>query len=198
MTENKSSFFARLEPRLAPSDVVRVRGAYYLAKFGHRAMVRKETGPDGNPLRYFEHVRRVALILMDEAEIYDADLVCAALLHDTMEDTEDIDGAIIEQFFGAKVAWRVRLLTKKPKEGYEKRLRASADPGVILVKACDRLDNLRSLGETSEEFQKKQYLETYEKYLPLFEEWIPTSPITWQIKKILPGRGSPMLASLLK
>lgn len=169
MTENKATFFARLDPRLSPSDLVRVRGAYYMAKYGHRAQVRKEKDADGNPLRYFEHVRRVAIVLMDEAHVYDPDLVCTALLHDTLEDTDDIDAQIIEQFFGKEVARRVRLLTKEPKEGYIDRLR-TADRNTILVKACDRLDNLRSLdGDgVTEEFRQKQLMETQVKYRPLF------------------------------
>lgn len=164
--ENKYTFFARLEPALAPSEIVRVRGAYYLAKFGHRAQFRKETDPEGFPLRYFEHVRRVAIILIDEARIYDPDLIITALLHDTLEDTEAIDGAIIEQFFGTRVARLVRLLTKDPKEGYVERLKSS--PDALLVKACDRLDNLRSLEGADPAFQRKQCKETREVYLPLF------------------------------
>jgi GTP pyrophosphokinase len=184
--ENKASFFARLEPRLAPSELVRVRGAYYLAKYGHRAQVRKELGEDGNPLRYFEHVRRVALVLMDEARLFDPDLVCTALLHDALEDTEDIDALIVEQMFGRNVARRVRLLTKEPKEGYLDRL-AQADTETLLIKACDRLDNLRSLAETSEEFRQKQVRETVEKYLPLFEMALGANVVILRIKDILRG-----------
>lgn len=174
--EDKAAFFARLRPMLAPSDLTRVRGAYYLAKYGHRAQVRKELGPDGEPLRYFEHVRRVAIILMDEAHVFDPNLVITALLHDAMEDTEDIDGAVIEAFFGPVVARHVRILTKDPKEGYVKRLWA-ADSDTILAKACDRLDNLRTLKGTSPEFQAKQLKETRDVYLPLFEaKLVPSNP----------------------
>jgi GTP pyrophosphokinase len=183
MTENKASFFARLEPRLAPSELVKIRAAYYLAKYGHRAQVRKETDEQGNPLRYFEHVRRVALVLMDVAHCYDPDLVCTALLHDALEDTEDIDSAIIEQMFGTAVARRVRLLTKAPKEGYVDRLRL-ADDETLLVKACDRLDNLRSLGETTQAFREKQLLETVQTYWPLFRGLAYTT-VTDEILAIL-------------
>jgi len=167
MTENKAAFFARLEPRLAPSDMARVRGAYYLAKYGHRAQYRKELGEDGKPLRYFEHVRRVALVLMDEAKVYDPDTVITALLHDALEDTADIDANVIEQFFGSVVARRVRLLTKDPKEGYVKRL-WNADWGTVVVKFCDRLDNLRSLDGCGDVFTAKQVKDT-KHYLELFE-----------------------------
>ncbi len=66
MMENKESFKLRIQPHFSPSDTLDVCLAYYLAKYGHRGQVRKELDSDGNPTRYFEHVRRVALILMDE------------------------------------------------------------------------------------------------------------------------------------
>ena len=157
--ENKATFFARLEPRLAPSDMTRVRGAYYLAKYGHRAQVRKEVDETGKPLRYFEHVRRVAIVAMDEGGCYYPDIICACLLHDALEDTEDIDATIIEQFLGSEVARRVRLLTKIPKEGYFDRL-ATADSWTRLIKLCDRLDNLRSLPEGDPGFATKTLKET--------------------------------------
>ncbi len=167
--ENKASFFNRIKDRLAPSDLARVRGAYYLTKYGHRAQFRKETDGKGQPLRYFEHVRRVAIILMDEANCYDPDLICTALLHDALEDTEDIDALIIEQLFGSEVARRVLFLTKTSKATYIDKL-WSADKETILIKTCDRLDNLRSLGETSPKFAKKQIKETEELYMRLFSK----------------------------
>jgi len=174
VTENKAAFFARLEPRLAPSDLARVRGAYYLAKYGHRAQVRKEKDSKGARLRYFEHVRRVAIVLMDEAKVFDPDLVITALLHDALEDTRDIDALVVEQFFGAAVARRVRLLTKVPKKGYVERL-WDADRETVLVKICDRLDNLRSLGD-DKAFRRKQIKETRDHYWPLFGERLGRCP----------------------
>ena len=168
MSENKASFFNRVEPRLSPADLTRERGAYVLAKYGHRAHSRTETDTDGKALRYFEHVRRVAIILMDELRCYDPNLICTALLHDALEDTDDIDTAIIEQFFGLDVCRRVRLLTKIPKEGYLDRLIITADPQTIIVKICDRVDNLRSLSQSKEAFQKKQLEETSQ-YISVFE-----------------------------
>jgi len=165
--ENKATFFNRLESRLAPSGVLKVRSAYYLAKFGHRFQVRKEKNDAGEPLRYFEHLRRVAIILMDEAHVWDPDLICTALLHDSLEDTEDLDAGILEHLFGPEVARRVRLLSKVPKDGYLDRLR-DADDHTLLLKACDRLDNLRSLEQADAEFRQKQITETAVKYLPLW------------------------------
>ena len=80
--ENRDTFFARLEPHLAPSSLLDIQLAYTLAKFGHRAQTRKELGEDGQPERYFEHPRRVTLILLDEVKIHEPELVVAALLHE--------------------------------------------------------------------------------------------------------------------
>jgi (p)ppGpp synthase/HD superfamily hydrolase len=172
MLENKATFFARLESRLSPSELTVIRGAYYLAKYGHRAQLRQERDAvTGKQLRYFEHVRRVALILMDEASCFEPSLICAALLHDSIEDTDDINAEIIELFFGRGVAQYVQLLTKTTDKlgqpSYIDKL-FSAPWQVVLIKACDRLDNLRSLHECPKAFQEKQIKETREKYLPLF------------------------------
>jgi len=158
MIENKATFFARLEPRMAPSDLYRVQGAYYLAKHAHRAQKRKEIDEEGEPLRYFEHVRRVAIVLMDEAHIYDPDLICIALLHDVLEDT-DISVGVLEQLFGTKVAQGVVTLTKIPKEGYFERIQW-ADPTLRLIKLCDRLDNMRALPAEDHAFIQKTLKDT--------------------------------------
>lgn len=162
-----------------------VMGAYYLAKFGHRFDRRKEKDESGNAQRYFEHVRRVAILLMDIAGCYDPYLICVALLHDALEDTQDLTAQILERFFGPDVARRVRRLSKVPKEGYVERLKI-ADLETILVKACDRLDNLLSLGQTTPEFQEKQLKETRIKYLPLFMTVLgPKHPVVLRIHAIV-------------
>lgn len=54
-----------------------------------------------------------------------------------------------------------------------------------MIKACDRLDNLRSLNQTSAEFQAKQIKETTDKYLPLFYDvLLRTNPIVRKISEI--------------
>src|SRR5208282_5301326 len=115
--ENKESFQYRIQPYFSPSDQLDVKLAYSLAKFGHRAQVRKEL-VDNKPTRYFEHVRRVALILVDEMKIMDRDMIIAALLHDSVEDTVDLTPELLEHCFGNEVITIVKLLSKVPKEGY--------------------------------------------------------------------------------
>lgn len=167
--ENRSKFFGRLVS-LSRADRMRVELAYTLAKFSHRSQVRKELDESGQPMRYFEHPRRVALILIDELHVIDPDLIIAALLHDGIEDTRDLTHDMIEFHFGNEVARIVALLSKCPKEGYIERLKAFADSKVLLVKACDRLDNLRSMSNASAEFVAKQVNETVQVYYPLFSK----------------------------
>jgi (p)ppGpp synthase/HD superfamily hydrolase len=173
--ENKESFQARIRPYFSPSDQLDVKLAYCLAKFGHRAQTRKEL-TEGKPTRYFEHVRRVAIVLMDEMKIIDRDMIITALLHDSVEDTVDLTPELLEHCFGSDVVTMIKVLSKVPKEGYIERLREVHNWKVLAVKACDRLDNLRSLmiPGTSLEFQKKQIQETKEKYFPIFDKLVNT------------------------
>ncbi len=175
--ENKETFQARIQPYLSPSDQLDVKLAYTLAKFGHRAQTRNEL-TDGKPTRYFEHVRRVALILMDEMKIMDKDMIIAAILHDSIEDTKDLTPELLEHCFGTNVVSMIKLLSKVPKEGYIDRLSNCHNWQVLAIKACDRLDNLRSLmvPGTAPEFQKKQVAETKEKYFPVFDLMMTLAP----------------------
>jgi len=175
--ENKETFQARIRPYFSPSEQLDVKLAYCLAKFGHRAQVRKEL-IEGKPTRYFEHVRRVAIILMDEMKIMDRDMIIAALLHDSLEDCADLSPELLEHSFGSNVVSIIKLLSKVPKEGYMDRLENCKNWKALAIKACDRLDNLRSLmiPGTSLEFQKKQIKETKEKYFPIFDQLMTLCP----------------------
>ena len=174
--ENRETFFNRLEPHLAPSQLLDVQLAYTLAKFGHRAQTRKELDEEGKPMRYFEHPRRVTLILLDEVKLYEPELIIAALLHDGVEDTRDLTPERIEHCFGSDVVRIVKTLSKVPKEGYIERFQASLDWRPYVIKACDRLDNIRSLVGTDTEFAMKQLTETVEKYGPLFRRMAELAP----------------------
>lgn len=176
-TENKASFLARVLPLLSPSDVRRVELAYILAKHSHRFDQRNELDAHGKKVRYFEHVRHVAIILIEEAGCMDADEICTALLHDTLEDTE-LSAETIEQFLGARVCRMVLQLSKLPKEGYYERMLKYAHWRVMRIKMCDNLHNMRSLPPPDDPFTKKQREQTKKSFPPLFErcgELIPES-----------------------
>lgn len=172
---NHQTFMSKVHRFALPVMARNVELAYQLAKMIHKGQVRKELGPDRQPLRYFEHPRRVALILIDEAGFIDTDVLCAALLHDVIEDTDEIQlvSALLERCFGIRVARMVRMVSKAPKEGYLERLEGglnvSEKSGIYMaIKAADRLDNLRSLPADDQAFCERQILETHNILLPLF------------------------------
>lgn len=166
-TETAQTFMERCEVFFPHAECVKLSVVYKLAKFEHRAQVRKgETDPKGRPVRYFEHVRRVALILLDEAGIVDVDTISIALFHDAVEDTR-LSPEEITLVSGPEVSKRVMLCSKKPKAGFRQRLEVHGDYKVLAVKVADRTDNLRTLGECSREFWAKQVAESIEMYVPL-------------------------------
>lgn len=175
VTENHETFFERIRPFFAPSVIRKIELAYILAKYAHRAQTRKELDERGDPVRYFEHVRRATLVGIDFAKIVRLDTICASVLHDAFEDTR-LNPELVEDCFGADVCGIVKVLSKVPKEGYLDRFYMSTDWRPYFIKACDRLDNLRSLGQSSVEFRKKQVTETRDKYFRLFDRMVHLTP----------------------
>lgn len=104
-------------------------------------------------------------------------------MHDALEDTQDIDASMIQQFLGYNVARRVRLLTKIPKEGYFERLRY-ADMYTNGIKLCDRLDNLRSLPE-DDAFVNKTLNETNKMLSSINVSFKEFDPVLHEINSIL-------------
>lgn len=142
--ENKESFFKRLEPFTSPRELALVKTAYIFSKYARCTQSCKG-------IRYFEHPKRVAIILMDEFRTYDPHLVCLALLHDCFEVTDDFDIHVIQHVFGCDMARNVRVLTKddSDKDAYYERLEF-ASPATRIIKFCDRIDNLRNLLATND------------------------------------------------
>src|SRR5499427_8300184 len=128
----------------------------------------------GDP--FFSHPLEVAAILT-ELKLDDA-TIAAALLHDTIEDTETTR-AEIDRLFGHDIGTLVEGLTKlkkldlvtreaKQAENLRKLLLAIADDvRVLLVKLADRLHNMRTLQYMSPEARKRVAEETLEIYAPL-------------------------------
>lgn len=173
----REQFLTKLKPKLFPRELEHIETAYRFSKYGHRTQFR-----DGKVVRYFEHPKAVALILIDELRITNWQTIVIALLHDVLEDSYLLTPYRVEYNFGKLVARGVKLLTKKPKRGYFRRLLRQATPQLILIKLCDFLHNLRTLGSCSPEKQRKQINEAREKYLPLADLLIKKLPAKrrWQ------------------
>jgi (p)ppGpp synthase/HD superfamily hydrolase len=141
-----------------------IEHAYILSKDAHRSQERK----DGE--RYFEHPRRAALILIEEVGVSSWEDICAVLLHDTVEDTKYITVPKLRHWFNSMVADLVDYMTKRPgrpqREYYGK---LSEMDRAVLIKGCDRLDNVRSLVHCDDEFIRKQVHGTKKFVLPLLQ-----------------------------
>ena len=128
----------------------------------------------GDP--YFSHPLQVAAILTD-LKLDDA-TIAAALLHDTIEDT-DATRAEIDRLFGHDIGVLVEGLTKlkkldlvsreaKQAENLRKLLLAIADDvRVLLIKLADRLHNMRTLEYRPPEARRRTAEETLDIYAPL-------------------------------
>jgi (p)ppGpp synthase/HD superfamily hydrolase len=123
----------------------KLRQALELAEAAHSGQTRDDNTP------YILHPLRIALSLMQELDVRDAEVLCAALLHDVAEDQERFTPDDIEAEFGGRVGSIVRTLTKPDEPGitreevnkiYFERLRF-ADEDCKLVKLADKLDNVR-------------------------------------------------------
>jgi len=134
----------------------------------------KQKRDSGDP--YFSHPLEVAAILTD-LKLDDA-TIAAALLHDTIEDT-DATRAEIDGLFGPDIGVLVEGLTKlkkldlvskeaKQAENLRKLLLAIADDvRVLLIKLADRLHNMRTLGYRPPEARRQTAEETLDIYAPL-------------------------------
>ncbi len=144
--------------------------AYVYAMKAHGEQLRASGDP------YFSHPLEVAAILTD-LKVDDATIV-AALLHDTIEDTE-ATRAEIDQLFGKDIGHLVEGLTKlkrldlvsreaKQAENLRKLLLAIAeDVRVLLVKLADRLHNMRTLDHMTPPSRRRSAEETIDIYAPL-------------------------------
>jgi len=157
-------FIEKLRNRLTDEEIYQVRAAYELAEQAHRGQTRDEGTP------YFNHPIGVALVLIDELGISSADMICAALLHDVVEDSSITVDDIARQFNPA-VATLVELLTKRDgvdTASYLQRIEEAASTGALVVKLCDRLNNLRHLRYSPRPQKRVKYLEeTRKHFLPL-------------------------------
>lgn len=148
-----------------------IERAYHLAKQAHNGVRRLSGEP------YMMHPLSVARIVVKEIGLGSTS-ICAALLHDVVEDT-DYTTEDIERMFGPKIASIVEGLTKlsggvfadkamKQAENVRKLvLTMSEDIRVMLVKLADRLHNMRTLAAQRPEKQRKIAAETQYIYAPM-------------------------------
>ena len=153
-----------------PNDTAIILRAFKLAQDAHEGQYRASGRP------YITHPCVVCDILIDLG--FDVATLCAALLHDTVEDTYVTDQQLRNEF-GDEIANLVQGVTKLDKlqfaskeeeqaENIRKMFFAMAkDIRVIIIKLADRLHNMRSLHYLSERRQQAMAKETIDIFAPL-------------------------------
>ncbi|WP_104479747.1 RelA/SpoT family protein [Actinokineospora auranticolor] len=166
------------------ADLALLQHAYDVAEEMHRSQRRKSGDP------YITHPLAVATILAELG--MDTTTLVAALLHDTVEDTEySLDG--LREDFGDEVAHLVDGVTKLDKvqlgsaaeaETIRKMVIAMArDPRVLVIKLADRLHNMRTMRFLPPEKQAKKARETLEVLAPLAHR-LGMATVKWELEDL--------------
>jgi GTP diphosphokinase / guanosine-3',5'-bis(diphosphate) 3'-diphosphatase len=167
-------------------DRARVQDAFVFA-CEHHADQRRKSGED-----FIVHPVGVARICAGMR--LDTETLCAALLHDTVEDTSASLQEVSERF-GPEIAQIVDGVTKltgitfqsrdeAQAENYRKMMVAMAtDVRVILIKLADRLHNMRTIGAMPKQKQMEKARETLEIYAPLAHR-LGIHAIKWELEDL--------------
>jgi RelA/SpoT family (p)ppGpp synthetase len=172
MSENRSEKLFQIlkKQERAQAEIEKIRIAFEFAQRQHDGQYRVSEEP------YIVHPLEVACILADLE--CDTPTICAALLHDVLEDTETTEETL-KEIFGEDILKLVKGVTKLDKiqfkskeerqaENFRKMFIAMAqDIRVILLKLADRLHNMRTLNYMLPEKQKRIAQETLEIFAPL-------------------------------
>jgi GTP pyrophosphokinase len=183
--------FPALEPVLQAArtnhpkaDLTVVEQAYVVAEKAHRGQLRKSGDP------YITHPVAVATILAELGMT--PSTLAAALLHDTVEDT-DYSLEQLRREFGPEVAMLVDGVTKLDKVTYGDAAQAetvrkmvvamSRDIRVLVIKLADRLHNARTWKFVSAASAEKKARETLEIYAPLAHR-LGMNTIKWELEDL--------------
>ncbi len=166
------------------ADVSLLERAYATAEEAHRGQTRKSGDP------YITHPVAVATILADLGMTIPT--LAAALLHDTVEDT-DYPLEKLREEFGDEIAGLVDGVTKLDRVSYGEAAQAetvrkmvvamSRDIRVLVIKLADRLHNARTWRFVPQESARRKARETLEIYAPLAHR-LGMNTIKWELEDL--------------
>ncbi|MGL5405544.1 MAG: RelA/SpoT family protein [Propionibacteriaceae bacterium] len=176
--------FAIIRLHHPKADLALIERAYLTAEFRHRGQARKSGDP------YITHPLAVTTILAELG--MNEPTLCAALLHDTVEDT----GYTVEQLtadFGEEIARMVDGVTKLDKFTYGESAKAETlrkmvvamarDIRVLVIKLADRLHNMRTISALRPDKQYRIAKETLEIFAPLAHR-LGMNKIKWELEDL--------------
>src|ERR1700690_1560273 len=166
------------------ADIRVIERAYGVAAHWHRSQQRKSGDP------YITHPLAVTTILAELG--MNSETLCAALLHDTVEDTQYTIGELREEF-GEDIAALVDGVTKLDKVKYGDAAQAetvrkmvvamSRDIRVLVIKLADRLHNMRTLRYIPRHKQERKSREVLEIFAPLAHR-LGMNTIKWELEDL--------------
>lgn len=184
MGETFQDLIEKLNKSGANYDIKKITRAYEMAKNAHSEQKRKSGTP------YITHPVAVANNVADM--MLDTDSVCAALLHDVVEDTKYTKDDIKKEF-GDQVALLVDGVTKLDKLDFSSKeerdmenlrkmfLAMASDIRVIMIKFADRLHNMSTLISMPEDKQREKARETLNIFAPLAHR-LGMYKIKWELE----------------
>lgn len=173
MSDEQQAFAALYEKAqsyLSEQDCQLLERAFVFAHQAHHGQYRRSGEP------YITHPIAVALILAEL--LLDVETLCAALLHDVLEDTHHAYSEL-EETFSPTIATLVDGVSKltqmdypsqaheQAENFYKMMLAVAQDLRVLFIKIADRLHNMRTIEGLSDEKRHRKSLETLEIYAPL-------------------------------
>jgi len=166
------------------ADIRLIERAYEVAAHWHAGQLRKSGDP------YITHPLAVATILAELGMNHET--ICAALLHDTIEDTP-YTLAELRREFGEDVAALVDGVTKLDKVKYGEAAAAetvrkmvvamSRDIRVLVIKLADRLHNMRTLRYLPRDKQERKSREVLEIFAPLAHR-LGMNTVKWELEDL--------------
>ncbi len=184
MVQDFNELLKAMEESPVKYDTEKIKRAYELAYSAHKEQKRKSGTP------YITHPVAVAGIVVSMQ--LDTDSVCAALLHDVVEDTS-YTAETIKENFGDQVALLVDGVTKLDKISFNSKeerdmvnlrkmfLAMTSDIRVIMIKFADRLHNMSTLISMPEDKQREKARETLNIFAPLAHR-LGMYKIKWELE----------------
>jgi len=172
---------------LDDDEWAKIDRAYHFAADYHRDQRRRSGEP------YINHPVEVALILCKDLHM-DEDTICAALLHDTVEDTpatltqiSDLFGETVAELVdGVTKLTSIKVTSMDEKQALNLRkmfLAMSKDIRVVIIKLADRLHNMRTLAALPPDRRLFKARETMDVYAPLADR-LGISSIKWELEDL--------------
>jgi len=184
---NIDELIAKIKKYNPDADILLVERAYKFAEEKHKNK-KRASGDD-----YITHPVAVANTVADLQQ--DVPTICAALLHDTIEDNKNVTFEEIEKKFSKEIAMLVEGVTKLSKLVYESKEERQAenfrkmfmamgeDLRVIIIKLADRLHNMRTLSALSNDRIKDIALETRDIFAPLAHR-LGVWKVKWELEDL--------------